>query len=187
MEWRKITIVGFKGSTHSISYNVRTTTCTVLACAAQADTTPMQKPDSVTGQARLSSKVLTAHNILLPAGVISRCTAVIVPIVRFRQERISFYPKIAIISCFRTAVLPRTKSNTDEFGELRSELRISSYFLSCLGVRVLGSKPNQSSRPGNSNTDSSHHVVLQAFVYKTAIPREATNILEYQNITSTHK
>ena len=36
---------------------------------------------------------------------------------------------------------------------LRSELTISSYFLSsCLGVRVLGSKPNQSSRPGNSNT-----------------------------------
>ena len=71
---------------------------------------------------------------------------------------------------------------------LRSELTISSYFLSsCLGVRVLGSSPNQSSRPGNSNTDSSHHVVLQAFVYKTAKPREATNILEYQNIISTQK
>ena len=70
----------------------------------------------------------------------------------------------------------------------RSELTISSYFLSsCLGVRVLGSKPNQSSRPGNSNTDSSHHVVLQAFVYKTAKPREATNVLEYQNIISTQK
>ena len=108
--------VGFKGLRHSISYNVRTTTCTVLASAAQANSTPMQKPDSVTGQACLSSAVLTAHSILLPAGVISRCTAVIVPIV-FRQERISFYPKIAIISCFRTAVLLLTKSNTDEFGE----------------------------------------------------------------------
>ena len=95
LEWLKMTIVltvGFKGLTHSISYNVRTTTCTVLASAAQANTTPMQKPNSVTGQACLSSAVLTAHNILLPAGVISRCTAVIVPIV-FRQERISFYPK----------------------------------------------------------------------------------------------
>ena len=71
---------------------------------------------------------------------------------------------------------------------LRSELTISSYFLSsCLGVRVLGSKPNQSSRPGNSNTDSSHHVVLQAFVYKIAKPREPTNILEYQNIIPTQK
>ena len=108
--------VGLKGSTHSISYNVRTTTCTVLASAAQANTTPMQKPDSVTGQACLSSAVLTAHNILLPEGVISRCTAVIEPIV-FRQERISFYPKIAIISCFRTNVLLRTKSNMDEFRE----------------------------------------------------------------------
>ena len=55
----------------------------------------------------------------------------------------------------------------------------SSYFLSsCLGLRVLGSKPNQSSRPGNSDTDS-HHVVLQAFAYKTAKPREATNTPEY--------
>ena len=108
--------VGFKGLTHSILYNVKTTTCTVLASAVQANTTPMQKPDSVTGQACLSSAVLTAHNILLPEGVISRCTAVIVPIV-FRQERISFYPKIAIISCVRTNVLLRTKSNMDEFRE----------------------------------------------------------------------
>ena len=99
------TTVGFKGLTHSISYNVRTTTCTaVLASAAQANTTPMQKPKTVIEQACLSSAVLTPNNILLPAGVICRCTAVIVPIV-FRQERISFYPKIVIISCFRTACL----------------------------------------------------------------------------------
>ena len=108
--------VGLKGSTHSIWYNGRTTTCTALGSAVQANITPMQKPDSVTGQACLSSAALTAHNILLSAGVISRCTAVILPIV-FRQEHISFYPKIAIISCFRTAVLLRTRSNTDEFGE----------------------------------------------------------------------
>ena len=38
------------------------------------------------------------------------------------------------------------------------------------GLRVLGSKPNQSFQPGNSNTDS-HHVVLQALFYKTAKPR----------------
>ena len=88
--------------------------CSCVCCSS--DATPMQKPDSVTGQACLSSAVLTAHNILLPEGVISRCTAVIVPIV-FRQERISFYPKIAIISCFRTNVLLRTKSNMNEFRE----------------------------------------------------------------------
>ena len=108
--------VGLKGSTHSISYNVRTTTFTVLGSAVQANTTPMQKPDSGTGQAWLCSAVLTAHNILLPAGVISQSIAVIVPIV-FRLEHTSFYPKIAIISCFRTAVLLRTKSNMDEFRE----------------------------------------------------------------------
>ena len=71
-----------KGSTHSISYNVRTTTCTqFLVFAAQANATSMQKPDSVTGQACLSSAVFTAHNILLPAGVTSRCTAVNLPVV----------------------------------------------------------------------------------------------------------
>ena len=91
--------VRFKGLTHSILYNVRTTTCTVLASAVQANIAPMQKPDSVTGQACLSSAVLTAHNILLPDGVISRCTAVIEPIV-FRQERISFYLKIVILQAF---------------------------------------------------------------------------------------
>ena len=108
--------VGLKGSTHSIWYNVRTTTCTVLGSAVQANITPMQKPDSVTGQACLSSATLIAHNILLPAGVISQSTAVIVPVV-FRQEHTSFYPKIAIISCFRTAVLLLTKNNMDEFRE----------------------------------------------------------------------
>ena len=115
--------VGLKGSTHSISYNVRTTTFTVLGSAVQANTTPMQKPDSGTGQTWLSSAVLTAHNILLPEGVISRCTAVIEPIV-FRQERIYFYPKI---------------------------------------------------------------VILQAFAYKVAKPREATRILVYQTIIPTQK
>ena len=62
----------------------------------------------------------------------------------FRQERISFYPKIAIISCFRTAVLiyVRKVIRMNAESSLRSELTISSYFLSsCLGLRVLGSKP----------------------------------------------
>ena len=75
------TTVGFKVLTHSISYNVPGKNYDlyfVLASAAQANTTPMQKPNSVTGQACLSSTVLTVHNILLPAGVISRI-ALIVP------------------------------------------------------------------------------------------------------------
>ena len=140
MEWRKITIVGFKGLTHSISYNVRTTTCTVLGSAFQANTTPMQKPDSLKGQACLSSAVFTAHNILLPEGVISRCTAVIEPFV-FRQERISFYPKIAIITCFRTNVLLRTRSIMDEFREFTTLLThnfIIFYFVMpwCTSARI---------------------------------------------------
>ena len=120
--------VGFKGSTHSISYNVRTTTCTVLASAVQANTTPMQKPDSVTGQACLSSAAFTADNILLSAGVISRCTAVIVPIV-FRQERIStlkspsFRAFVLLYGYVRKVVRMNAESS------LRSELAILSYFL----------------------------------------------------------
>ena len=156
--------------------------------AAQDNTTPMRKPDLVTGQACLSSTVLTARNILLPAGVISRCTAVIVPIV-FRQERI---PSTLKSPSFRAFVLlycyVRKVIRMNSGSLLRSELTISSYFISsCLGVRVLGSKPNQSSRPGNINTDGSHHVVLQAFVCKIAKPREATNILECQNKISTQE
>ena len=36
-------------------------------------------------------------------------------------------------------------------------------------------------------SDQQSHIVLSGFVYKTAKPREATNILEYQNIISTKK
>ena len=124
--------VGLKDSTRSISYNVRTTKYNTIRTQydvrgmqskLKMTSSPMQKPDSVTGQACLSSAILTAHNILLPEGVISRCTAVIEPVV-FRQERISFYPKI---------------------------------------------------------------VILQAFAYKVAKPREATRILVYQNIIPTQK
>ena len=62
---------------------------------------------------------------------------------------------------------------------VRSPFTILSYCLSsCLGLRVLGSKPNQSSRPGNSNKDR-HHVILPAFAYKTATPREAASTPEY--------
>ena len=108
--------------------------------------------------------------------------------IAFRQERISTlkspsFRAFVLLYCYVRKVI-RINSESS----LRSELTISLYFLSsCLGVRARGSKPNQSSRPGNSNTDSSHHVVLQAFVYKIAKPREATNILEYQNIISTQK
>ena len=52
------------------------------------------------------------------------------------------------------------------------------YFQSCLGLRVLGSTPSQSARPGNSNADR-HNVILQAFAYKTATPTEATSTFQY--------
>ena len=148
----------------------------------------MQKPDSETGQACLSYAALTAHSILLPEGVISDALQSLYLLYSDRNVFLSTlkspsFRAFVLMYCYVRKVIRMNAESS-----LRSELTISSYFLSsCLGVRVLGSKPNQSSRPGNSNTDSSHHVVLQAFFYKTAKPREATNILEYQNIISTQK
>ena len=148
MEWRKITMVGFKGLTHSISYNVRTTTCTVLTSAAQANTTPMQKPNSATGQACRSSTVLTAHNILLPAGVISRI-ALQSLCLWYSDRNVSLstlkLPSlrafVLLYCCIDIYVRKVIRMNAES--SLRSELTISSYFLSsCLGLRVLGSKPN---------------------------------------------
>ena len=146
-----------KGLTHSISYNVITTTCIVLASAAQANTTPMQKPNSTIGHACLSSTVLTAHNILLPAGVTSRIA--LRSLCLWYSDRNVSLPTLKSPS-FRAFVLLhccidiRTKSNTDECGKFTT-YRIHNFVTllsSCLGLRVLGSKPNQSSRPGNSNT-----------------------------------
>ena len=81
----------------------------------------MQKPNSVTGQACLSSTVLTVHNILLLAGVISRI-ALQSLCHRYSDRDVSlFYPKIVIISCIGTAVLlvliylVRIKNNADEY------------------------------------------------------------------------
>ena len=73
----------------------------------------------------------------------------------------------AVLISVRKAIRMNAKDS------IRHELTISSY----LGLQVLGWKPNQSSRPGNSITDR-HHVVLQAFAYKTAKPREPINTLE---------
>ena len=69
----------------------------------------------------------------------------------------------------------RTKNNTDQCGEVAT-WRTHNFVIFSFVMPWC-----------TSNTDSSHHVVLQAFVYKTAKPREATNILEYQNIISTQK
>ena len=116
----KITIVEFKGLTHSISYTARTTTCTVLASAAQANTTPMQKPNSVTGQACLSSTVLTVHNILLPAGVIGRI-ALKSLCHRYSDRNVSLStlksPSFRAFVLLYCCIDIRTKSNKDECGK----------------------------------------------------------------------
>ena len=96
----------------------------------------MQKPNSVTGQACLSSTVLTVHNILLPAGVISRI-ALQSLCHRYSDRNVSLSTlKSPIISCIGTAVLliyvlKVMRMNTES--SLRREFIISSHFLtSCL-------------------------------------------------------
>ena len=108
------------GLTHSISYYVITTTCTVLASAAQANTTPMQKPNSATGQACLSFTVLSAHNILPPVGVTSRIA--LQSLCLWYSDRNVSLSALKLQS-FRAFVLLYccidicTKRNTDECGE----------------------------------------------------------------------
>ena len=82
----------------------------------------MQKPNSVTGQACLSSTVLTVHNILLPAGVISRI-ALQSLCHRYSDRNVSlstlkspsFRALVLLYCCIDTCI--RTKSNTDEYGK----------------------------------------------------------------------
>ena len=109
---------------HSISYNVITPTCTVLASAAQANTTPMQRPNSATGQACLSSTVITAHNILLPAGVNSRIA--LQSLCLWYSDRNASLSTLKSPS-FRALVLLYccidipTKSNTNECGKFNTQ------------------------------------------------------------------
>ena len=132
----------------------------------------MQKPNSVTGQACLSSTVLTVHNILLLAGVISRI-ALQSLCHRYSDRDVSlFYPKIVIISCIGTAVLlvliyvlKIMRMNTKS--SLRRGFIISSHFLtSCLWYTStrIEAQPELSTR----QQQHSHHVVLQALFYKAA-------------------
>ena len=129
--------------------------------------------------------VLFAHNILLPAGVTSRIA--LQSLCLWYSDRNVSLSALKSPS-FRAFVLLycctdiRTKSNTDECGEFayvaNSQFR-HIFFRHALVYEYSDRSPTRA-RPGNSNTDSSHHVVLQAFVYKTAKPRDATNILEYK-------
>ena len=83
----KITVLGFKGLTHSISYNARTT-------------------------------ILTAHNILLPAGVISRI-ALQSLCYRYSDRNVSLstlkLPSFRALVLLYCCIDIRTKSNADEY------------------------------------------------------------------------
>ena len=80
----------------------------------------MQKPNSVTGQACLSSTVLTAYNILLPAGVTSRI-ALQSLCLWYSDRNVSLSalksPSFRALVLLYCRIDIRTKSNTDECGK----------------------------------------------------------------------
>ena len=98
------------------------------------------------------------YNILLPAGVISRI-ALQSLCHRYSDRNVSlstlkspsFRALVLLYCCIDIYVRNVMRMKVESL--LRREFAISSHFLSsCLGLRVFGAKPNQSSRPGNSNT-----------------------------------
>ena len=142
----------------------------------------MQKPNLATGQACLSSTVPTAHNILLPAGVISR-TALQSLCLWYSDRNVSLStlksPSFRAFVLLYCCIDIRTKSNTDECGTFityRIHIFVTFSFVMPWSTSTrIEAQPELSTR----QQQHSHHVVLQAFAYKTATPREATNTLEY--------
>ena len=167
----------------------------------------MQKPNSVTGQACLSSTVLTVHNILLPAGVISRI-ALQSLCHRYSDRNVSLStlksPSFRALVLLYCCIDIRTKSNADEYGKFitsrihnfvtfsyvmplvyeysdRSPTRAFNQATATQSSRCLGSKPNQSFRPGNSNTV----ITLSCKRYSTRLQnRENLQIQQDSNSTA---
>ena len=142
----------------------------------------MQKPNSVTGQASLSSTVLTVHNILLLTGVISRIALQSLCHRYSDRDASLFYPKIVIISCIGTAVLlvliyvlKIMRMNTKS--SLRREFIISSHFLtSCLWY-IYEYSNRSPTRAFNHATATQTVITLSCKRYSTRLqkPREPTN------------
>ena len=139
----------------------------------------MQKPNSVTGQACLSSTVLTVHNILLPAGVMSRI-ALQSLCYRYSDRDVSlFYPKnrhhFVHWYCCTACIDIRTKSNADEHGKF-STSRIHNFVTFSYVMPLVYEYSDRSpTRAFNQATATQTVVVLQALFYKTAKSREPTN------------
>ena len=108
--------VGFKGLTHPISCIVTTcTACTVLASAAQANITAMQRPNSATGRACLchcAYGIHTGTHLFLPLN---------------RHHFVPSYCCTAVLISARKLIRMNAESS------IRSELTISS----CLGLLLI--------------------------------------------------
>ena len=140
----------------------------------------MQKPNSVTGQACLSSTVLTAHNMLLTAGVISQI-ALQSLCHRYSDRKVSlstlkspsFRALVLLYCCIDTCI--RTKSNTDECGKFITSRIHNSVTFSYVMPLVYEYSDRSPTRAFNQATATQTVVVLQALFYKTAKSREPTN------------
>ena len=130
--------------------------CSCVCCSSQHHTNSKTKLSNRAGLSFFYG-TNTVYNILLPVGVISRI-ALQSLCHRYSDRSVSLSTLkspsfVHWYCCTAVLIYVRKVIRMNAESSLRIEFTISSHFLSsCLGLRVLGSKPNQSSRPGNSNT-----------------------------------
>ena len=146
----------------------------------------MQKPNSVTGQACLSSTVLTVHNILLSAGVISRI-ALQSLCHRYSDRDVSlFYPKnrhhfVHWYCC--TAI--RTKSNADEYGKFITSRIHNFVTFSYVMPLVYEYSDRSPTRAFNQATATQTVITLSCKRYSTRLQnRENLQIQQHSNSTA---
>ena len=150
----------------------------------------MQKPNSVTGQACLSSTVLTVHNILLPAGVISRI-ALQSLCHRYSDRNVSlstlkspsFRALVLLYCCIDTCI--RTKSNTNECGKFITSWIHNFVTFSYVMPLVYEYSDRSPTRAFNQATATQTVITLSCKRYSTRLQnRENLQIQQDSNSTA---
>ena len=152
----------------------------------------MQKPNSVTGQACLSSTVLTVHNILLPAGVISRI-ALQSLCHRYSDRNVSLstlkspsFRALVLLYCYTyccTAI--RTKSNADEYGKFIASRIHNFVTFSYVMPLVYEYSDRSPTRAFNQATATQTVITLSCKRYSTRLQnRENLQIQQDSNSTA---
>ena len=148
----------------------------------------MQKPNSVTGLACLSSTVLTVHNILLPAGVISRI-ALQSLCHRYSDRNVSLStlksPSFRALVLLYCCIDIRTKSNADEYGKFITS-RIHNFVTFSYAMPLVYEYSDRSpTRAFNQATATQTVITLSCKRYSTRLQnRENLQIQQDSNSTA---